>query len=124
MRDQSRTSVRETYETGASIFPASLGQQRLWFLDQLDPGSPVYNIPSAARIESRLEVDAFERSLNVFAFDSTPRRAGRKPGLHLSWMDLERDVARADLAAPVRPGRNTRTGCTANGLSARTKITL
>src|SRR5437868_9243341 len=42
--------------TDAFVFPASFAQQRLWFLDQLDPGSAVYNISRVARIQSRLDV--------------------------------------------------------------------
>jgi hypothetical protein len=37
------------------LFPLSFGQQRLWFLDQVAPGSPVYNIPLAVTIETRLD---------------------------------------------------------------------
>jgi hypothetical protein len=34
--------------------PLSFGQQRLWLIDQLDPGSAAYNIPLAIRLHGRL----------------------------------------------------------------------
>ncbi|MCA1566176.1 MAG: amino acid adenylation domain-containing protein [Acidobacteria bacterium] len=42
----------------------SFAQQRLWFVDQLDPGSPAYNIFAAVRLEGHFDAPALERSLN------------------------------------------------------------
>ena len=44
--------------------PLSYSQQRLWFLDQLDPGSFTYNLFSAYRLEGDLDVAALEQSFN------------------------------------------------------------
>jgi amino acid adenylation domain-containing protein len=44
--------------------PLSFGQERLWFLHQLEPDSPAYVIPLALRIGGALDVDALERALS------------------------------------------------------------
>ncbi|MDZ8093916.1 MAG: non-ribosomal peptide synthase/polyketide synthase [Nostoc sp. DedQUE05] len=43
--------------------PLSYAQQRLWFLDQLEPNSASYNIPIGLRLVGTLEVTALEQSL-------------------------------------------------------------
>ncbi|HEX8178335.1 MAG TPA: condensation domain-containing protein, partial [Pyrinomonadaceae bacterium] len=44
--------------------PLSFAQQRLWFIDRLQPGGAAYNMPSALRLSGRLHVGALERSIN------------------------------------------------------------
>src|SRR5262249_23276261 len=43
---------------------SSFAQQRLWFLDQFAPGSPVYNIPIAIRMAGPLDIVVLQRSLD------------------------------------------------------------
>ncbi|MGE0127977.1 MAG: amino acid adenylation domain-containing protein [Blastocatellales bacterium] len=45
-------------------FPLSFAQQRLWFLDQLEPGNPLYNNPAAIRLHGPLNLTALEQTLN------------------------------------------------------------
>jgi amino acid adenylation domain-containing protein len=42
----------------------SFAQERMWFLDQLMPGSPVFNVPMAVRLTHPINVDALQLSVN------------------------------------------------------------
>lgn len=44
--------------------PLSFAQQRLWFLDQLEPGKSYYNVSFALKLECLLDVVALEMSVN------------------------------------------------------------
>jgi len=59
-----RELPRETRERLADDNPLSFSQQRLWFLDQMDPENAAYNIPAAVRLQGSLDLPALERSLN------------------------------------------------------------
>jgi amino acid adenylation domain-containing protein len=45
--------------------PLSFAQQRLWFLDQLEPDSSFYNFPWAIRLKGFIKIDALRKTLNV-----------------------------------------------------------
>ena len=51
---------REKFSPG----PVSSAQQRLWFIDQLDPGTPAFNIPAAVRLLGSLDVKVLENCFN------------------------------------------------------------
>jgi amino acid adenylation domain-containing protein/thioester reductase-like protein len=46
-----------------NCFPLSFAQQRLWFLEQFEPGSPFYNMVQAVHIRGRLDQVALTNSL-------------------------------------------------------------
>src|SRR5512132_3644474 len=43
----------------------SFGQERLWFLDQLEPGDPSYILPEVLRFEGALDAGALARALSA-----------------------------------------------------------
>jgi amino acid adenylation domain-containing protein len=54
----------ERVSRGAAL-PLSFAQQRLWFLEQLEPGNSAYNMPIAIRLSGSLAVEALERSIQT-----------------------------------------------------------
>ena len=58
--ESSRIPRRATHESS----PLSFAQQRLWFLDQLDPGKSYYNLSFALKLECLLDLAALEASVN------------------------------------------------------------
>ncbi len=49
---------------GKDAFPLSFSQRRLWFLDQLEPGSAFYNFPLAVPFNAAVNAIVLERSVN------------------------------------------------------------
>src|SRR5688500_5259585 len=48
---------------GEQPAPLSFSQQRLWFLDRMEPGNAFYNLSSAMRLRGALDEAALERAL-------------------------------------------------------------
>jgi amino acid adenylation domain-containing protein/non-ribosomal peptide synthase protein (TIGR01720 family) len=65
--EQKRKMLKQLMQKKAKkpqFFPLSFAQQRLWFLDKLQPGSSVYNLPAALHLQGTLNIDALEKSIN------------------------------------------------------------
>jgi amino acid adenylation domain-containing protein len=95
--------------------PLSFAQQRLWFLSQLTPESPYYNLTAATRIRGALDVVTLERALgeiitrheslrtNFRVLEGQPVQQIRPEAvLSLATLDLR------DLAEDVREGEVSR----------------
>ncbi|HEX6292635.1 MAG TPA: amino acid adenylation domain-containing protein [Herpetosiphonaceae bacterium] len=66
--------------TGDQQIPLSFGQQRLWFFDQLEPGSSLYTIAAAIELTGSLSLAALEQSLNAIVRRHEALRTTFAPG--------------------------------------------
>ncbi|HEY0604941.1 MAG TPA: condensation domain-containing protein, partial [Herpetosiphonaceae bacterium] len=51
--------------TQQTELPLSFAQQRLWFMDQWEPGNAAYNIAFALQLTGRLNIPALQQALNT-----------------------------------------------------------
>ena len=47
------------------LFPLSFAQQRLWFLDKLQPNSAAYNVPTVVRLSGAIDLEPFHKALDL-----------------------------------------------------------
>ena len=93
-------------------FPVSFSQQQLWFLDQLMPGEPTYNIPLMFWLDGPLDPGALQRALDamvarhavlrtsIVAFDGVPEQVVADTGAV--------PIERIELPAGLDDGERTR----------------
>jgi amino acid adenylation domain-containing protein len=77
------------------VFPTSFAQQRLWFVDQLEPGKSTYNVAQAFRLSGRLQPEALEHSLNEIV--------RRHEMLRTTFVEIEGEPAQTIGAPADRP---------------------
>jgi len=105
-RSESELSLVKVEGEGEEQSPLTFAQQRLWFLDQLQPGTSVYNMSWALQLTGNLDVKALENSLNEIitrhnTLRSTFRFVDGAPVQHIS-PSLTIELAIVDLPANPR----------------------
>jgi amino acid adenylation domain-containing protein len=88
--------------------PLSFSQQRLWFIDQLDPGTSAFNIPTTVRLKGNLDIESLKKSLSFLSerheilrtvFPSKDGKPIQKiipePNYEFAFHDLEKETASA-----------------------------
>ena len=107
----SRVIPRRTQETDPQL---SFAQERLWFLDQLMPGSPVFNVPIAVRLSNAINFNVLQESVNEIVrrhevFRATFITVDGRPAPKISpTLDLKLQVVDLTNAAPAEREADSR----------------
>lgn len=108
-------------------FPLSYAQQRLWVLERLEPGNPVYNIPMGIRLKGELDIEALQRALNevVSRHESLRTRFALSDDIPLQVIEATRrqELPVVDLQH-VEPARWEATADTLGAVEARRPFDL
>ncbi|HEY2739513.1 MAG TPA: condensation domain-containing protein, partial [Thermoanaerobaculia bacterium] len=122
---------------GGPLPPLSFAQQRLWFIDRLEPGEPTYNAPASLLLEGHLRQDLLLRVLtDLVARHETLRTTFAEVGgepvqvisplarVHLPLIDLSAlpEPARSDEAARLEVAEARRPFDLAAGPVLRTTL--
>ncbi|HZN10192.1 MAG TPA: condensation domain-containing protein, partial [Blastocatellia bacterium] len=97
---------------GDEDLPLSFAQERVWFLDQWEPGNPAYNNVDAFRLDGELDLAALKQSLNEIVRRHEALRTafasvnGRPVQVIAPELDLE--VALEDLSEAPEPEQEVR----------------
>lgn len=92
--------------TGTELPPLSWAQQRLWFLDQLEPDSAAYNLHWAAQLDGGINVTVLQRALEALADRHETLRTTFAPG-HGEPVQLVARHANLRLEEEALPGADT-----------------
>lgn len=110
--DRSRHGPSLEHIADGANAPLSYAQQRLWFLDQLEPGNPVYHVNTAVRMNGALDRAVWERCFltigerHEILRTTFPAIDGRPVAYVAPTVELNvRDIDLSDLAIEVREAR-------------------
>jgi amino acid adenylation domain-containing protein len=90
----------------SNCFPLSFAQERMWFLEQMSPGSAAYNIAGSVRLKGDLDRDALKKSLQQIirrheVLRTSFLEAGGRPlqeiHQHVKFQFLEKDLRDAGI---------------------------
>jgi len=103
------TPIQPISRDGSMELPLSFGQRRLWFLDQLHPGTPAYSSVQAIRIKGPLDQAALRNALQAIIDRHASLRTtfGTVDGSPIQVVKPHADVTLSsiDLNALTEPGR-------------------
>jgi len=83
----------EPFNRPGTRLPLSSTQKRLWFLEQLDPGSGYYNIPGAVRFRGKLDVQILQQCVDGIVARQEPFRTRFIEEAGEPWQVVEPETA-------------------------------